>query len=153
MNRPIIKEGMKCYAHTPYSKMQLLCTIESINQNMVIVKMPCKLQGYTHAEISIKDIVLEQASTKPIAKPKPPAPKDNPYRRHLEYLLANPQPPKKPQKYKPLQTEKNVADKEPEMHSNNLLESYLLSLPIEQRRRDIEGLGDDGKIYHHLLNK
>ena len=141
---------MKCYAQTPYSSMQLLCTIESITGNMVVVKLPCKLKGYTHAEIPLKDILIQQESNKPIAKPNKPAPKDNPYRRHLEYLLANPQPIAE-KKSIPLQVENKTHYKQAETPSNDLLEIYLLSLPIEQRKRDIEGLGDGGKIYHHLL--
>ena len=152
MNKPVITAGMKCYAQTPYSRIQLLCTIESINGNMIIVKMPCKLKGYTHAEIPIKDIILQQASKEPIAKPNKPAPRDNPYRKHLENILANPQPQKK-KKSIPLQVENKTHHKQPEMASNDLLESYLLSLPIEQRRRDILGLGEGGRIYHHLLDK
>ena len=152
MNKPLINVGMKCWATTSYSRASLLCTIDAVNGNTVTVRLPCRLKGHTHAEIPTKDIVLQQASNKPIAKPIKPAPKDNPYRKHLEMLLKNPQSiPKK--KYTPPKEVPKIAHKEPEITQNDMLAVYLLSLPRDQRKRDIMGLGADGKKYHHLIDK
>lgn len=147
MNRLTIDIGQKCYAKTNLSRVDLLCTITAINVNKVTVKLPCTLKGYTHIEVPLKDIVLKQASKQEIKQPPKPAPKDNPYRRHLEYLLANPQAPKP---LKIVETPATIEDKS-EPSENDMLAIYLRSLPIEQRRRDIENLGKDGKKYHYLL--
>jgi len=151
MNRPTIEIGQQCYATTSLSSVNLLCVITAIQGNRVTVKLPCKLKGYTHVDIPIKDIVLKQQSKQAInEKPKPPAPKDNPYRRHLENLLANPQRPPKVSVAAP-QTSPKSQPISSSIEDNDMLAIYLKSLPIEQRKRDIMNLGKGGQKYHYLL--
>ena len=147
MDKTQIQVGQKCFAATTVSRARLLCTIEQVNGNMVTVRFPCVLKGKTHEQVYIKDIVLQKPADKP-QKPVSDAPKDNPYRRHLENMLSNPQP----RRESPVEPIIQDDNKKPVEVAGNLVELYLSNLPMEQRRKTIEGLDDDEKaLYIHLL--
>ena len=150
MKKVQINRGDKCFAKTRACRAPLLCTIEEVDVHMVTVRLPCTLKGMTHDKVYIKDIRLKQPSRK-VEKPTP-APKnidENPYRRHLNNILKNPEPPAQPEYVEP-DPSPTVGEEKPRV-AGDMLEIYLCTSTLEERRKNIMALGDDGKRYHHLL--
>ena len=151
MNKITIEPGMKRFALTSLSKARLLCTIVSIEANMITVKLPCKIRGYTHTQVKVKDILLKQNSNKPKVEKKSVPPKENPYRKHLNNLLKNPRTSESS-----IETSTSCYQDKNEgtiQAPGDLIELTLLSMPIEERRGYISSLGSEGKKYVHLLKK
>lgn len=152
MNKINIEPGMKCFTVTNLSRAKLLCTIESIQGDMLTLKLPCILKGYSHVQMHVKDVDLKQQSEKPKQeKIKAPGDENNPYRRHLDNLLRNPIPKPAP-KPAPQVSPQNENGDTPDL-PGDLLRITLVSMSTKERREYIEELGEAGKEYHDLLRE
>lgn len=86
----MFNKNEKVYCTTPYSKMQLLCTVQEYQQhsNMVLVKLPCTIQGHKTALVQWKDIKrIQPKNQRP--EPEATAPKSvkhNPFRELVELI-------------------------------------------------------------------
>lgn len=146
MNKVTIEVGQKCYARTKVCRSPLLCTIEQVHANMVTLRLPCTLKGKTHVQVYMKDIIIQQQASKE-QKPISKAPKDNPYRRHLQNILANPETNK-------AETQDISDERQQRAVSTvgNLVEHYLRDLPYEERKKELEAMSEENKsLYIHLL--
>jgi hypothetical protein len=81
-----IQAGTKAFCKTQYSKIELLCTVEMVDNHNAKVRLPCTINGITHDMVNIKDMRCLPPEEEVIRKPLPEIknPINNPYRKLIQ---------------------------------------------------------------------
>ena len=135
----VLDKYQKVWTVTPYSNFELLCKVlqHDTASNMVLVQLPCTLQGKKQALVPFTDIRI----LKPKAQPEPPkqpfnrATTTNPFKGWLNALKARIKAREEEEKQQSMKASQQVKE-EPELDAETL--QLLEGLTPEQRKQYME---------------
>lgn len=135
----VLDKYQKVWTMTPYSNFELLCKVlqHDTASNMVLVQLPCTLQGKKQALVPFTDIRI----LKPKAQPEPPkqpfnrATTTNPFKGWLNALEARIEAREEQEKQQSMKASQQVKE-EPELDAETL--QLLEGLTPEQRKQYME---------------
>lgn len=135
----VLDKYQKVWTVTPYSNFELLCKVlqHDTASNMVLVQLPCTLQGKKQALVPFTDIRI----LKPKAQPEPPkqpfnrATTTNPFKGWLNALEARIEAREEEEKQQSMKASQQVKE-EPELDAETL--QLLEGLTPEQRKQYME---------------